>query len=373
MKKIFKLSVLTFLLAWDRGEAIKRAKQAKKVKNPVIGVAWSQEGSGFLNGVQMALEEINEKSSGHQLQLDIKDDMGSVTQGLLHAEEFIVNKDVIAVIGHKESDITVPASTMYATAGLFMITPNSSAVELTSKNYEEVFRNIPNDRTLGRELVGYFKEKKKSKIMLCYVNSVYGRSLANEFETIAEYGDLVVKDRVSYDIGDEREFRKIAKKWSTFDFDSVMFIGHMPRGLHFIEVMRDSFPNIPIIMSESMVSKKLLEGPEEIVEGLVMPALFHGEKPKKKVKEFVEKYRAKYGSEPDQEAALGYDCMTLLGEAIISGESFVSSDIAKTFRSFENFEGVAQTYNFDESGDLTINERIDMQIIKNGKFTLERN
>lgn len=374
MKKLVQSLLFVSLIGWNQGNASARAKSAKKVKAPVVGVAWSQEGSGFLNGLNMAMEEINESAKlKYPLKLDIKDDEGSVTQGLLHAEEFIGDHNVVAVIGHRESDITVPASTMYAINGLFMITPNSTAVELTSKGYGQIFRGIPSDRALGRGLVRYFKNKGKKEVMMCYVNSVYGRSLANEFETMAEREGIIVKDRVSYDVGDEREFEKIAKKWKTFDFDSIMFIGLMPRGVNFIKVSRGAFPGVPIIMSETMVNKQLLEEPKSLTEGLVLPALFHKNKPNQRVRTFVEKYREKYGVEPDQESALGYDCMHLLGEAILKAGSFVTADIAKAIRELEDYEGVAQIYNFDEKGDLAVTGDIAMQVISDGKFTLEKN
>jgi len=83
----------------------------------VIGVAWPFESNNslFKEGVELAVKEINQAGGveGRKVKLVLKDDRGSVAEGMAVAQSFVQERQVAAVIGHRNSFISIPAARIY--------------------------------------------------------------------------------------------------------------------------------------------------------------------------------------------------------------------------------------------------------------------
>ena len=185
------------------------------------------------------------------------------------------------------------------------MTPYSTAREVTSNGYKYIFRAIPSDVELAEGLVDYFIYYGLKKIHLCYVANAYGLSFANSFEKTAEEKGLDIVDRVSYDVGDKREFNRLMDKWENYDFDSIIFVGSMPEGATFYKILAERNINVPVISGDSMVRDDVLNLDKDVVEGKVFPSIFHVEDRRAESLSFIEKFRAKYGEDPSDLAAIG--------------------------------------------------------------------
>lgn len=67
-----------------------------------------------------------------------------------------------------------------------------------------------------------------------------------------------------------------------------------------------------------------------------------------KVQEFVKAYKAKYNKEPDAFAALAYDAVQLLVQAIKDANSTNPEDIKNALAKIKDFEGVTGKMTIDE-------------------------
>lgn len=98
------------------------------------------------------------------------------------AETLAENEDILGVIGHYSSDSTLKAGDVYQAKRLVVISPTSTAVNLS--NFSEwVFRTIPSDASSAKNLVNYMVNKlNATKAAVAYHrNSTYSESLKNEF------------------------------------------------------------------------------------------------------------------------------------------------------------------------------------------------
>ena len=98
------------------------------------------------------------------------------------AEILTENEDILGVIGHYSSDSTLKAGNVYEAKRLVVISPTSTAVNLS--NFSEwVFRTIPSDASAAKNLVNYMVNKlKATRAAVAYHrNSTYSESLKNEF------------------------------------------------------------------------------------------------------------------------------------------------------------------------------------------------
>src|SRR5690606_39739667 len=106
----------------------------------VIGAPWPWEARsalGYSKGLDMAVAEINGAGGvlGRPLRIKRVDDRESVAEGRLAAQQLAEDREVVAVIGHLQSYVSVPAAAIYDMAGLVMIAPTSTDPRLTSQGY----------------------------------------------------------------------------------------------------------------------------------------------------------------------------------------------------------------------------------------------
>ena len=84
------------------------------------------------------------------------------------------------------------------------------------------------------------------------------------------------------------------------------------------------------------------------------------------VKNFVDKFRAKYGETPDSMAALGYDSAMILADAMKRAGTTDGAKVRDALAATKGFHGV--------TGDITIDENRNASksavilTIKNGQF-----
>ncbi|BAZ51210.1 hypothetical protein NIES4103_38590 [Nostoc sp. NIES-4103] len=93
-------------------------------------------------------------------------------------------KNVVGVIGHHSSDASKAALDVYAKAGLAMITPTSTSIELKQdENNKVFFRVTSSNNKLGVKLAEYIKNQKElSKVVIYYDGgSQYSINLKQEF------------------------------------------------------------------------------------------------------------------------------------------------------------------------------------------------
>ena len=86
-------------------------------------------------------------------------------------------------------------------------------------------------------------------------------------------------------------------------------------------------------------------------------------------KEFSEKYKEKYNMDPGPHAALAYDGMGLLADAMNRAGSTDFDAVIQALKDTEGYEGVAGTTSFAENHTLAKSNFMVVEV-KDGKFTL---
>ncbi len=145
----------------------------------------------ILRGVAQGQDEINQKGGikGVPLKVLIADDDNKTAVAQEVANALIKNPNVLGVVGHFSSDVTLSAGKVYQSGQLVAISPVSTSVQLSGfGNY--IFRTVPSDRFAGNALSRYqLNELKKKKTAIFFnSDSNYSKSLKGEFTT-ALFGD----------------------------------------------------------------------------------------------------------------------------------------------------------------------------------------
>ena len=145
----------------------------------------------ILRGVAQAQNEINLAGGikGIPLKVLIANDDNVPDVAKQVAESFVKNSEILGVVGHYSSDVTLATVNSYQSGQLVAISPISTSVKLSGAS-SYVFRTVPSDYVAARALADYMLQKLKQKNVAVFFNSQsgYSQSLKSEFVTAVALG-----------------------------------------------------------------------------------------------------------------------------------------------------------------------------------------
>ena len=373
------LSVFVLISACNRnhGQIKAREKIAENATGDiVIGVVWPptlNREKDMQQGTKMAVEEVNKEGGiyGRKIKLLGRRDNAAINEGMLIAHEFADNLNINVVIGHTNSYVSVPVSSIYEFAGVLMLTPFSTSTKLTHQGFKHIFRLFPNSYQIGKYLANYAAKKSYKRVIVFYVRDEYGRNLANHFEHSAKQYHVKIIDRQSFLEAKNVSYYDLFKDWQQlYEFDAILLIGSIPDGAYVIEQMRKAGIEKPIFGADGLNNDILLSIIGPAAEGVIVLSPFNRESKRKEVKAFNQKFFKKYGHFPGYSAALGYDSVKLLCYAMLKTKSTTAAKLSSFLHNkLKDWQGVVGEVSFDKNGDLkTYNSMIVKKVVHDGKF-----
>jgi branched-chain amino acid transport system substrate-binding protein len=139
-------------------------------------------GEQMERGAQMAVADINASGGvlGQQVRLITADDYCDPEQAVAAAKK-LVSDGVVFVVGHFCSGASIPASDVYASAGVLQISPASTNSMLTERGRANVFRVVSRDDVetmmAARYLADHWPE---NKIAILHDNTTFGKGVAEQ-------------------------------------------------------------------------------------------------------------------------------------------------------------------------------------------------
>lgn len=306
---------------------------------------------------------------GRKLELVMRDDLDSVREARLIAQEFAEDVTITAVIGHAFSSISIAAAPLYEFNGLIMLSPSATSPELTRQEFDYIFRNIPSDSDVGGQLATYAQEQGYQRMVILYESGSYGLQLSNVFENEAAEAGILILDRRPYEVS--RNFAVIINQWADLDFDAIFIAGANPMAAEFVRDARARGITQPIIGSDAMDTSALWDVAGEASIGTVIASFYHPDNPDSELQDFVIRFVQQYGTPPDTWAAQGYDAVWLLADAINRAGSTVPSAVAAALHNTRDWQGVTGVHTISDNGDvigkplvLKIQQPTELQFLK---------
>ena len=370
---------LSLLLAacshWDDPK-VARAKLAANAEGDiVIGAVWPWSGAkgGLWDGIELAVEEINAKGGilNRPLRIVKEDDESSLAKGRLIAQQFAETPEMVAVIGHLNSYIALPASTIYQSAGLVYLTPGAHSYSLNSQGYDLVFRSIPSNRSVGLQMAEYMATQGYRRVAIYYIKDKSSQDMSNYFEQRVRELGLTVVDRRSYTQGTQ-DFSSTIQNWKDlYQFDALFLAANMPEGGNFIAQARKMGLNVPIVGGGGLDTHKLMEVAGDAAEGVIVPEVVALDERWPNYRHFSENFTQKYGRPAHSNAVQGYDAVHLLTQAMRQANSSVPDKIAQALHRTKEWAGAGGEFTFDEQGDIP-NKKVGIKVVRGGKFETVR-
>ncbi len=137
-------------------------------------------GIDIMHGAEMAVQE---KGSilGHPVVLQAEDDGCAGPPSVAIAEKLCNDPRVAGLVGYMCSGGSKPASDVHNKYKVLMISPSSTALELTARNIPIFFRTCWNDKIQARRAAAFALSRKWTRVAVLHDKSDYGQSLAEDF------------------------------------------------------------------------------------------------------------------------------------------------------------------------------------------------
>jgi branched-chain amino acid transport system substrate-binding protein len=337
-------------------------------------------GASFKNAAEMAVKEINDAGGldvggkKYTIELVIEDNAGKADQSASAAQKLITQDNVVAIIGPNASRYAIPASEIAESNKVVLISPWSTNPKLTldantgaPKKY--VFRACFIDPFQGRVVAKFALDQlKTTKAAVLYdVASEYNKGIAEFFkETYEENGGTVVAFE-TYTTGD-KDFNAQLTKIKEAGPEVIFLPNYYSEVPLQVQQAHGLGITVPFLGSDSWGSSELLTLCGKDCEGYYFSTHYAADNATPVAKGFIDAYTAKYGTTPDDVAALTYDAFGLLWQALQTAGKVDRQAVRDALAKIPNYEGVTGTMQFQEGSGDPIKSAVILQV-KDGKFT----
>jgi len=313
----------------------------------------SQYGIGVLNGIKLAIEEINAAGGilGEQVTLDIYDSKGDVTEGT-NAMNALIDKDVDAVIGAVISSVTAAVAPVANEAGMVTISASSTADPAT-EGYDYVFRSCFSDSFQGKIAAKYCKQLGHTKAAILYIASdPYSAGLYDAFVEEAKTLGIEIVDTQSASSTDDIDFTTQLTSIVSKDVDFLYAPCYYSAiGSYIVPQARNAGFDGIIMGSDGYDGTiPYMVEPLSMYEKVYFTNHYSKDDTSDVVQNFVKAYTDKYGADAlNAFSALAYDATYMLRDAIEDAGSTDKEAVKNAMAAIE-FSGVTGTFTLDETG-----------------------
>jgi branched-chain amino acid transport system substrate-binding protein len=285
--------------------------------NAVTGEAASY-GVSTKNGATLAIKEANDAGGvlGKKIKLIYADDKGDPAEGAVVYTKLIQQNKVVAILGTTTSRSALAGAPICQDAKIPMITPTATSEKVTAVG-DYIFRGCFIDSFQGTVAAKYVAGDLKAKTagIIFDVGNDYSRGLEETFKATFEAAGgkvLVAEGHPSGAVDFKAQLTKIVKAkpdvlYVPDFYNDVGLIAKQARELGYTG---------PFVGGDGWDSPELAKIGGDAIEGGIFTNHYSKDDTRPVVQNFVARYKAAYGSDPDAFAVLAYDSAKILVDAI---------------------------------------------------------
>jgi len=280
------------------------------VSGPLTGPN-AQYGAQWTRGFDLALEGINGAGGvkGRPIQYEFQDSQSDPRQSVAVAQKFVADPRIVIELGDFSSPASMAASPIYQRAKLVQFGFTNSHPDFT-KGGDHMWSNSTDQAEEQPHLAEFASKLGFKRPALLHLNTDWGRTAKDAFLKAAPGLGMEVAATEGY-LSAEQDFRPTLVRARDSKPDGLVLLSYYADGALISRQARDTGLALPILAGTSNYSPKFIELGGAGVEGdYVMSTFFPGD-PRPEVQDFVKRYQAKYGMEPDSFSAGAYDTMVL--------------------------------------------------------------
>lgn len=311
-------------------------------------------GQDLLNGVTLAVKELNAAGfnvDGKQVTLEVVsvDDKSDVETGKKVAQQ-LVDAGVVAVIGHLNSGVSIPAAPIYAAHGIAQIAISTNP-KYTELGFPTTLRMVANDNLQAAAIASFSAEQLGGKRYAAVDDGTpYGKDLANGAAKRLEAAKKSVALRQSFD-DKTVAFDELAAKLKAENIDVIISALNDFQVLALLQALKKiNYTSVRLLGSDTAKTTDMIKG-DGIIDGLYATSPVLEAKEFTAGPQFLEKYGAAFGKPPAYGGHYTYDSMYVLSQALQLAKSAKPEDITAALHKINGYAPVTGTMKWDEKGE----------------------
>jgi branched-chain amino acid transport system substrate-binding protein len=342
----------------------------------------AQYGVAIRNGFQLAADEINAKGiNGNKIQLVIEDEQGKKEEAINVFKKLIFQDKVLMIFGPTLSNSMFAAGPVANAAKTVAFGTSNTANGITDIG-PYVFRDsVMESDVLPVTVATAVKHYKIKTVAVMYGNDdAFTKSGYDVFKKVLEDQKIPVTTTETYVKGDV-DFKAQLTKIKSTNPDAVICSCLAEEAANIMLQARGLGIKQPFIGGNGFNSPKLFEVSKLAGEGTFVGSPWSNTNPAPANKHFVDAYKAKYGSDPNQFSAQAYDAMYIAAEALkgvkLSGNIEADRQALRDALPKVTINGATGPFKFrpaagkgGKPAGFDADQKPFIYIIQGGKFTL---
>ena len=313
-------------------------------------------GEAEVKGFELAVSEINAKGgiNGKKVKLESMDDKGDATEASNAFNKLSGDNNVLAVAGPTISATTAAVAPLADQAKLATIAPAATSDSIETGNY--LFRTCFKDSYQGEVAARFAAENLKvKKVAVLYgTGDPYSSGVGEAFAKAAEKLGLEVVDKESSSSADDTEYSAQLQKIQASGAELLYApYYYSVAGPYIIPQARSVGFEGYVMGPDGYDGLKLTGDKSQYNKTYYTTHYSADDNTNTKVQDFIKSYKSKNNAEPNTFAALGYDTIYMIKQAIEkAGKNATREDVRNAVAGM-TFDGVTGKFTMDKSGSPT--------------------
>ena len=325
-------------------------------------------GEAEVKGFELAVSEINAKGgiNGKKVKLESMDDKGDATEASNAYNKLAGDNNVLAVAGPTISATTAAVAPLADQSKLVTIAPAATSDSIETGN--DLVRTCFKDSYQGEVAARFAAENLKvKKVAVLYgTGDPYSSGVGEAFAKAAEKLGLEVVDKESSSSADDTEYSAQLQKIQASGAELLYApYYYSVAGPYIIPQARSVGFEGYVMGPDGYDGLKLTGDKSQYNKTYYTTHYSADDNTNTKVQDFIKSYKSKNNAEPNTFAALGYDTIYMIKQAIEkAGENATREDVRNAVAGM-TFDGVTGKFTMDKSGSPT--KSVTVLEMKDGK------
>jgi branched-chain amino acid transport system substrate-binding protein len=331
-----------------------------------------------LNGARLAVKQINAAGGlldGRPIELlaiDTRTDQQETAKGA----QRLLSGGVVAAIGFSDTTFVMAAAPLFQEAGVPFVTSGATHPQLPQWVGDFMFMTPFGDDDQSYAIADYAYDVLGARRVVVWTdNSMdFTKALSKFFKErfTARGGEIVAED--FFMMGDTDFSAQIARLAAVNPAPDAVFISAIPSeaGLS-VKQIREAGLTLPIVSGDGFDTELVatVPGPELATNVYFSTHTYRADE-RPEVLAFIEAYRAEYGRDPENAfAALGYDALRLVADAIARAGSAEPKAIRDALAATRGFKGVTGEISYTRPS-MVPPKPVSIISVQKGQYRVEK-
>ena len=328
------------------------------------------------NGAKLAVKQINAAGgvNGSQIEFIVHDSQYKMDVTAQTAKQFVEQDKVSLFIGYTDTDSVLASGPTFQAAKIPFITVGATSPKIPTQVGDMMFLACFGDNVQAAVGAEYSYETFGHSAYFLWDKGIEYTTLLGQYfkSRFTELGGTIALED-SYEDAATDFSAQITKIKALSPQPDFYYVAAMPYNIGpLVKQFRDAGITGPIVGGDGYDTPDLLSVAGAAADNVFFTthALMDATGGTDGIKKFMTDYKAEYGKDPENAfAALGYDTVYLMVDAIKRAGSTDSAAVKAAIEATKDFKGITGSITF--SADTHVPQKgVTMIAVKGGKFTL---